>query len=141
MKVRLIIAIAAGVIATLILVVGLIDPLEGGIALLIATALFVAVRLLSSVPMPKLWWIPTVVAIVVGATALAIVIFAEPQGTVEYAPNPALDFGVIGMLWAYRAAVLAAIAGAVVYVVRLIRALRAPAAVTPARDATTTGGM
>jgi hypothetical protein len=125
MKARQIIAIVLAVIALPVLFLGLIDPLEGGIALLVGVALVVAVRLISGVAVPKITWIPMSVAIAVGLLILSIVIFANPGspggGDV---PNP-INGAVIALLWAYRAIVLVALAGAVVYVVRLIRGLRA----------------
>lgn len=125
MKARQIIAIIFAVVTVLVIFVGLIDPLEGGIALLVAVALVVAVRLLSGVPVPKWLWIPMSAAIGVGVLILSIVIFANPGspggGDV---PNP-INGAVIALLWAYRAIVLVALAGAIVYVVRLIRGLRA----------------
>lgn len=125
MKARQIIAIVLAVIAVPVVFIGLVDPLEGGIALLVAVALMVAVRLLSGVPVPKVTWIPMSAAIALGVLILSIVIFANPGsaggGDV---PNP-MNGAVIGLLWAYRAIVLAALVGVVVYVIRLIRSLRA----------------
>lgn len=125
MKARQITAIVFAVIAVPVMFFGLIDPLEGGIALLVAVTLVVAVRLLSGMPVPKVTWIPMSAAIALGVLILSIVIFANPGsaggGDV---PNP-MNGAVIGLLWAYRAIVLVALAGVVVYVVRLIRVLRA----------------
>lgn len=58
--------------------VGLIDSLEGGLALLGATALLVVVRVLSQMAVPRLAWIPVAVAIALGVTILSLVIFATP---------------------------------------------------------------
>jgi hypothetical protein len=124
-RTRLLIGTVVGVIAALLLVFGLINPLEGGIALLAATLVLVVVRLVSRVPVPKLAWISVTVAIALGVTVLSIVIFWNPPQTTDgKVPNP-FNPAVIGLLWAYRLAVLVAIAGAVQYVVRLIRAVRA----------------
>jgi hypothetical protein len=125
-KVRAITSIALAVVAAVIMVFGLIDPLEGGLALLVATALLIVVRLVSQVPLPKLTWIPLLTAIVLGVTTLALAIFASrPEAADGRVANP-LGGGVLVLLWGYRLAVLVAIVGMVVYLVRLIRAVRSP---------------
>jgi hypothetical protein len=53
---RLVVSLILGIIALPVIFVGLIDPLEGGLALLVAVGLGVAVRLLSGVPLPRLAW-------------------------------------------------------------------------------------
>lgn len=57
MRAHRIIAIVLAVAALPLVVLGLIDPLEGGIALLGAIALGLVAWLLSVVPVPKLAWI------------------------------------------------------------------------------------
>lgn len=125
MRTRLVVGAVAGVIAALLLVFGLIDPLEGGIALVAATVILLVVRLTTRVPVPRLLWIPVTVAIALGVSILALVVFSNPpEGTTSAVPNP-LNGAVIALLWVYRLAVLVAIAGAVQYLIRLIRAARA----------------
>jgi len=53
MRVRVITATVLLAVASLLLVVGLIDPLEGGLGLLAATVLLIVVRLLSKVTNPE----------------------------------------------------------------------------------------
>ena len=125
-KARAITAIALGVVAAVTMVFGLIDPLEGGLALLVATALLIVVRLVSQVPLPKLTWIPLLTAIVLGVTTLALAIFASRPEAVDGTVGNPLGGGVIVLLWSYRLAVLVALVGTVVYLVRLIRAARTP---------------
>lgn len=136
LKARLISSIVALAVAILLLVAGLIDPLEGGLALLGATALLIVVRLLCRVAVPKLAWIPLALAIALGGTILSLVIFATPPARVDGAAvaNP-LNIAVIGLLWVYRVAVLCAFAGGVQYLVRLIRTVRTP--IEPAADVST----
>ena len=125
MRTRLVVGAVAGVVAALLLVFGLIDPLEGGIALVAATVILLVVRLTTRVPVPRLLWIPVTVAIALGVSILALVVFSNPpEGTTSAVPNP-LNGAVIALLWVYRLAVLVAIAGAVQYLIRLIRAARA----------------
>ena len=129
---RLIASLILGIITLPVLFVGLIDPLEGGIALLVALGLGVGVRLLSGVPVPRLAWIAMLVTIGVGSLALVLAIAGMPAETVQEvgpeatAPNP-LNAGVRLLVWAYRLGVLVVFIAAVVYLVRIGRALRAVA--------------
>ena len=53
-----------------LLMLGLIDPLEGGIALLAAGAMLAVTRLVGAVPLPRLTWVAWVTAAALGAIAL-----------------------------------------------------------------------
>lgn len=126
---RLIASLILGIITLPVIFVGLIDPLEGGLALLVGVGLGVAVRLLSGVPLPRLVWISMLATLGVGILVLALVIFAVPSETVQEvgpdvtAPNP-LNAGARILLWVYRLGVLVVFAGGVVYLVRVAQALR-----------------
>lgn len=126
---RLIASLILGIITLPVIFVGLIDPLEGGLALLVGVGLGVAVRLLSGVPLPRLVWISMLATLGVGILVLALVIFAVPSETVQEvgpdvtAPNP-LNAGARMLLWVYRLGVLLVFAGGVVYLVRIAQALR-----------------
>lgn len=126
---RLIASLILGIITLPVIFVGLIDPLEGGLALLVGVGLGVAVRLLSGVPLPRLAWISMLATLGVGILVLALVIFAVPSETVQEvgpdvtAPNP-LNAGARILLWVYRLGVLVVFAGGVVYLVRIAQALR-----------------
>jgi hypothetical protein len=126
LRARLVSAIVVLAIAVLLLVLALIDPLEGGIALLVGIVLLVVVLSLSRVAVPKLLWISVALAVALGATILSLVIFATPAAPVDGAVANPLNGSVIGLLWVYRVAVLCAVAGAVQYLVRLVRTARAP---------------
>lgn len=96
------------------MVLGLIDPLEGGIALLIAIVIY-AVGFSVAKEKPSKWlWIPLVTTIVIGAVTLVAAILQlefsqEPTGL----PGPVI-FG----LWAYRAAGLVTLIGSIITVVK-----------------------
>jgi hypothetical protein len=128
---RLIASLILGIIALPVIFVGLIDPLEGGLALLVAVCLGVAVRLLSGVALPRLAWISMLATVGVGILVLVLVIFAVPNETVQEvgpevtAQNP-LNAGARVLLWVYRLGVLLVLAGGVVYLVRIAQALRVP---------------
>jgi hypothetical protein len=126
---RLVVSLILGIIALPVIFVGLIDPLEGGLSLLVAVGLGVAVRALSGVPLPRLAWISMLATVGVGILVLVLVIFAVPSETVQEvgpevtAPNP-LNASARILLWVYRLGVLLVLAGGVVYLVRIAQALR-----------------
>lgn len=101
-------------IAIPITFLGLIDPLEGGLGLIAATAIYaVAFFLLRKAP-PKILWIPFLVALIVGLVTLGLAILdLDRAGPL---PPPIL----IG-LWGYRLAVLAALVGGVITFVKQLR--------------------
>lgn len=127
MRTRRIIAIILTIAALPLIILGLIDPLEGGLALLGAIMLVLVAWALARVAVPRLAWIAGLVTVVIGATTLAIAIFAIPSGP-QPDPGTVMAPGV-GMLralnWVYRVGVVVTLAGVVVYVVRLFKSLSA----------------
>lgn len=125
MHTRRIVALVLAVLTLPFLVLGLIDPLEGGIALLVAIVLGVVVWAVSRVPVPRITWISMLVTVVIGATTLGIAIANLP---IEMTPtgdvaNP-LSGGLVALNWIYRVGVLVTLAGAIVYIVKLVQAVR-----------------
>lgn len=91
-----------------ILVVALIDPLEGGLALLLAAIIYtVAFGIRKEKPI-KLLWIPVVIAFGVGiaVVTLAVLSPASSQGA------PLHTELVVGV-WLYRLAVLVSLVGGI----------------------------
>ncbi|WP_448002187.1 hypothetical protein [Agromyces bauzanensis] len=127
MRTRRIIAIIVAIAALPLLVFGLIDPLEGGIALLAAIVLGVVVWALARVPLPKLLWISLIATVALGALTLGLAMLGVEEATGDgTATNPI--FPLIWLLWLWRAGVLVVLAGAVLYIVRLFQSLRPSAA-------------
>ena len=127
MRVRQIIGLALVVLDLPILFIGLIDPLEGGIALLVGLLVGFVARLVSSVPVPRYSWIALAATFAIGIVALVIAIFAAPVETAEGVANPVLANSALRILvWVYRLGVLATLAGAVWYAVRIVQAMRQP---------------
>ncbi len=124
MKIRRIIAIVVAFVALPLLLLGLIDPLEGGLALLAAIVLGFVVWLLSRVRIPKLAWISMIATVVIGAIVLIIAITKVPVPDASGTVVSPLSGGILGLLWVYRLGVLVTLAGAVLYVVRLFQSLR-----------------
>ena len=126
-RARLIVSLILGIVTVPVLFVGLIDPLEGGIALLVGLGIAVGVRLLSAVPLPRLMWIASLATIGVGILALVLAVVGMPSPEVQEvgpdvtAPNP-LKAGVRLLVWVYRIGVLVTLAGWIAYLVRVSRA-------------------
>ena len=127
MRARQIIGLVLVILDLPLLFVGLIDPLEGGIALVFGLLVGFAARLVSSVPVPRFSWIAIASTFAVGILALVIAIFTPPVETVEGVANPVLANTALRILvWVYRLGVLATLAGAVWYAVRIAQAMRKP---------------
>ena len=129
MRPRLIASLILGIITLPVIVIGLIDPLEGGLALLLALALGVLVRLMSGVPLPRFAWISMLVTMGVGILALALAIAGMPtEAEQEIGPGAtagnSLGGGLRILVWVYRLGVGFVLAGGIVYLVHIARALR-----------------
>jgi len=130
LKARWVIGLVLVVFALPLLLLGLIDPLEGGIALIVGALLGLGSWLVSRVPVPRFTWISLAVSGGLGIlTLLAAVVLRDPasidSATGEAtATNPlaTVPIGVI-LLWLYRLSVIVTITGGVYYVVRIARAV------------------
>lgn len=122
---RLQVAVVLSIIGLVLTVVALIDPLEGGLALLIAIGLAVGARALSRMPIPRLELIGLIAAVGVAVVTIAILLLSAPGAGADepgQAANPLI--GGAALNWVYRLTVAVAIAGAAQYTVRLVRRLR-----------------
>ena len=95
---------------------GLIDPLEGGIALLLALVTLIAAFLLVGYRPRKSLWVPFVLAIAVGAAALLLAIFG-----LDRIDNQQPMIPLIVLLWLYRALGVATLVGLILEVVRVFK--------------------
>ena len=118
--------VAAAVLAVpmvLLLVLGLLDPLEGGMALLVGLTLATAVWALSRVPVQTWAWRAAVAAVVLGLAAL-VWAGATPDDDGDRSWWSASVLGVFFV--GYELAALATLVGGVRYAVRVVRAARRP---------------
>jgi len=131
MRTRRVIAIVLAFVALPLVLFGLIDPLEGGISLLVAILLGLVVWVLARVPIPKLLWISLIATVALGVLTLgmAVLTIEEATGT-GTATNPVLP--VVALVWLWRIGVLVVLSGAVVYIVRMFRSLHRPLSTTEA---------
>jgi hypothetical protein len=105
------------------LVFGLIDPLEGGISLIIAWGIYLAAFIVGRSKPPRYLWLPLLVATLIGLIVLVLATFRYQLVGEEQAFPIAL---VVGN-WLYRAAVLTSLVGGVITV---IRSLKSPTSTT-----------
>lgn len=136
MRSRLVWALVLSILTIPLLALGWLDPLEGLPLVIGGLACFVAARVLSKVPYPKITWIP--VAVVAGLMVATLVVASlqwplmmaarEEGATVANPLTQGFQVGgvpvVLVMLWVSRVAILVMVAGLIVYAVRVGRALR-----------------
>lgn len=123
MHVRHVIGLVLALLTVPVLVLGILDPIEGGVAMLVAGILLLATWLVSRIPVPRLEWIAwtATMALAVITDVIAGVLWSQgitgPGGT-----------GVPWWLWilvgAYEIGVVITVTGGVWYLVRHARALR-----------------
>lgn len=102
------------ILAVPFVLLGLIDPLEGGISLAAALLIYLLAFILLRQKPSRWLWIPFATALVLGAVTLALAI-----ARLEFSPGPSpLPGPVIFGLWGYRLAVAATLVGAVMTAVR-----------------------
>lgn len=95
---------------------GLIDPLEGGLALIAATLVYLAAHLLLKQAPAKILWIPMLATLVIGGITIVFALTQDRTG----ATSPMNIQLIVGM-WLYRAAVVAALVGGLVTAIRSLR--------------------
>lgn len=99
-----------------VLFFGLIDPLEGGLALLVATLIYVVAFWLRREKPSRSLWIPLAAALTIGAVVLAGAIILSASG-----PGNPLHVLLVTGNWIYRAVVIATLVGGVLTLVKAFR--------------------
>lgn len=99
-----------------VLFFGLIDPLEGGLALLLATLIYAVAFWLRREKPSRSLWIPLVAALAIGTVVLAVAIFVSASG-----PGNSLHILLVAGNWIYRAAVIATLVGGLLTLVNAFR--------------------
>lgn len=116
MRARRIVGLVLGVLTVPVLIAGLLDPIEGGMALLVGGVLLVIVFLVSRVLPPRPLWIGWLSAVAFGAASLVAV--------AQYYPERAYPWWIWALVVGYEVAAGITAAGGVVYVIRMVRGLR-----------------
>lgn len=128
MRARQVIGLALVIAALPLVFIGLIDPLEGGIALVAGLLLGLVAWLVSRVPVPRFTWISLAATLAFGALTLVLALTLPP---VEMGPdtvgNPVVGrWYLAAMNWVWRIGVLVTFAGGIWYVVRIVQSLGRP---------------
>ncbi len=103
-----------------IVFLGLIDPLEGGLALMLAGVVFAAALVIGKVKPPIYLWVSYAAALLIGILTIVAALTIGREGPSE-PMNPTV---LIGM-WVYRFAVVATLVSSLVFLVAQIRSRRA----------------
>lgn len=122
MHARHVIGLVLGILTIPVLALGIFDPLEGGMAMLMAGAIIVATWLISRVPVPRLEWVAWVATAALSGTALTSAVLlrtAEVTG-----PGLGIPWWLVALIAGYELGVVVTFAGGVWYVVRLLRVVR-----------------
>ena len=129
MRARQVIGLVLVIIALPLVVIGLIDPLEGGIALLADLLLGLVAWLVSRVPVPTFTWISLAATLAFGALTLVLALTLPPvEMGPDMAANPVMGRWYLAALnWVWRIGVLVTFAGGIWYVVRIVQSLGQPA--------------
>ena len=120
MKLRLTIALLIQIVAILFSLIGWVDALEGGAAVVIVALLTVAAWTVGRVRIPKLTWISLVSAIVlsIATVGLLLATYDPAASDAQFANNP-MSGTISALNIAFRVAAVAVIAGSVFYAVRI----------------------
>ena len=122
---RHVIGLVLAVLTVPLVLLGLIDPLEGGVAMLVAGALVLLTWLVSRIPVPRLEWIAWTATTSLAVVTVAVASVLWNQGITQ---TQGLAWWMWGLIGVYTVGVLATIAGNVQYIVRHVRTLRHPKA-------------
>ena len=122
---RHVIGLVLAVLTVPLVVIGLIDPLEGGVAMLVAGALVLVTWLVSRIPVPRLEWIAWTATTTLAVITVGIASVLWNQGITQ---TQGLAWWMWGLIGVYTIGVLATLAGSIQYIVRHVRALRHPTA-------------
>ena len=137
MRARQVIGLVLVILALPLVVIGLIDPLEGGIALLAGLLLGLVAWLVSRVPVPTFTWISLAATLAIGALTLVLALTLPPvEMGPDMAANPVMGrWYLAAMNWVWRIGVLTTFAGGIWYVVRIAQSLGPPADPQPRTSA------
>ena len=115
------IGLVLAVLTIPLVLLGLIDPLEGGVAMLVAGALLLVTWLVSRVPVPRLEWIAWTATTSLAVVTVAIASVLWNQGITQ---QQGLAWWMWGLIGVYTAGVLATLGGGIQYLGRHVRVLR-----------------
>ena len=119
--VRHIIGLVLTVLTLPLFLLGLIDPLEGGVAMLAVGGLVLITWLVSRIPVPRLEWIAWTATTALAIVTVAIATVLWTQGITQ---TQGLAWWMWGLIALYTGGVLATLGGGFQYLGRHVKALR-----------------
>jgi hypothetical protein len=125
MSIRLLIAAAVQVVAFLFSLLGWIDPLEGGAAIVLSALAMGIAFVIGRVRIPRLTWISVASTLLLAVVIIAIVINNAPTEPTTATVANSIPPVVSALLWVYRAGSVAVMAGQAFYAIRIVAARRA----------------
>ena len=122
MRVRHVIGLSLAILTIPLFLPGLIDPIEGGIAMLVVGVFLLTTWLVSRIPVPQLEWISWTATMVVAVAAVTAGTVLWQAGVTG--PGLAMPWWMWGLIGMYEIGVVATLTGGIQYVVRHVKALR-----------------
>jgi hypothetical protein len=120
MRLRLTIALVIQIVAILFSLMGWVDALQGGAAVVMVGLLTLATRLISRVTIPKLTWMSLTAAVVLSVATVSLLVIAyDPMASDSQFADSPFSSTISGLNIVFRVAAVAVIAGTVFYAVRI----------------------
>lgn len=120
MRLRLTIALVIQIVAILFSLMGWVDALQGGAAVVMVGLLTLATRLIGRVTIPKLTWMSLTAAVVLSVATVSLLVIAyDPMASDSQFADSPFSSTISGLNIVFRVAAVAVIAGTVFYAVRI----------------------
>jgi len=120
MRLRLTIALVIQIVAILFSLMGWVDALQGGAAVVMVGLLTLATRLIGRVTIPKLTWMSLTAAVVLSVATVSLLVIAyDPMASDSQFADSPFSSTISGLNIVFRVAAVAVIAGTVFYAIRI----------------------
>jgi len=120
MRLRLTIALVIQIVAILFSLMGWVDALQGGAAVVMVGLLTLATRLISRVTIPKLTWMSLTAAVVLSVATVSLLVIAyDPMASDSQFADSPFSSTISALNIVFRVAAVAVIAGTVFYAIRI----------------------
>lgn len=123
MHARRVVGLVLSILTVPVLALGIFDPMEGGLAMLVAGALILATWLVSRVPVPRLEWIGWVATVGIGAVAIGFAVVLWNAG-ITGPGGTGMPWWLVALLIGYEVGVVVTFAGGISNVIRHARSVR-----------------
>ena len=123
MHARRVVGLVLSILTFPVLALGIFDPMEGGLAMLVAGVLILATWLVSRVPVPRLEWIGWVATVGIGAMAIGFAVLLWNAG-VTGPGGTGMPWWLVALIVGYEIGVVVTFAGGIWNLVRHIKVVR-----------------